>query len=450
MEVAKILVVDDEPSILKLLKEALTQWGYQVGCVGTGAEALEAIRLELYDAAITDIRMPEMSGLDLLREIKRHDESIEVVVMTGYPTIASAVEALKEGAYDYLSKPLILDELRHLMARVTEKRFLKGEVQSLRTRLGEELTVNELVGNAQPMQRVKEIIGKVATTDSPVLIEGESGTGKELVAAAIHRLSNRNKGPFIPVNCSAIPEDLLESEFFGHVRGAFSGAVSDALGLFRGAHDGTIFLDEIAELSPGLQVKLLRVLQEMQVRPVGSTKAHPVDVRVIAATNRDLDRSIADGRFRQDLYYRLNVVRVSLPPLRARREDIPALVNHFLRRYNRRFRRDVKGITPDALATLGGYDFPGNVRELENVIERAFAMGAREQIGLADLPVLGNASVSSVSIPQSGTVPRLADVEKDLILRALAFYKDDKEAAASALGISRRTIYRRLKEYGML
>jgi DNA-binding NtrC family response regulator len=450
MEVAKILVVDDEPSILKLLKEALTQWGYQVVCVGTGNEALEAIRTELFDAAITDIRMPEMSGLDLLREIKRHDDSIEVVVMTGYPTIASAVEALKEGAYDYLSKPLILDELRHLMARVTERRFLKGEVQSLRARLGEELTINEMVGNAQPMQRVKEIIGKVATTDSPVLIEGESGTGKELVAAAIHRLSSRNKGPFIPVNCSAIPEDLLESEFFGHVRGAFSGAVSDALGLFRGANEGTIFLDEIAELSPGLQVKLLRVLQEMQVRPVGSTKAHPVDVRVIAATNRDLDRSIADGRFRQDLYYRLNVVRVSLPPLRSRRDDIPALVNHFLRRYNRRFRRDVKGITPDALATLSAYDFPGNVRELENVIERAFAMGAREQITLADLPPLGTGSVSAVAAPQSGTVPRLADVEKDLILRALAFYKDDKEAAASALGISRRTIYRRLKEYGML
>src|SRR6266446_4968596 len=449
MEVAKILVVDDEPSILKLLKEALTQWGYQVECVGTGAEALEAIRTGLYDAAITDIRMPEMSGLDLLREIKRHDESIEVIVMTGYPTISSAVEALKEGAYDYLSKPLILDELRHLMARVTEKRFLKGEVQSLRTRLGEELTVNELVGNAQPMQRVKEIIGKVATTDSPVLIEGESGTGKELVAAAIHRLSNRNKGPFIPVNCSAIPEDLLESEFFGHVRGAFSGAVSDALGLFRGANEGTIFLDEIAELSPGLQVKLLRVLQEMQVRPVGSTKAHSVDVRVIAATNRDLDRSIADGRFRQDLYYRLNVVRVTLPPLRARRDDISALVNHFLRRYNRRFRRDVKGITPDALAALGAYDFPGNVRELENLIERAFAMGAREQITLADLPSLAAGHAAPVTVT-SGAIPQLADVEKELILRALAFYKDDKEAAATALGISRRTIYRRLKEYGML
>src|SRR6184192_142818 len=282
MEPAKILVVDDERSILVLLKEALSQWGYHITTAASATEALGVLKSELFDALITDIRMPDMSGLELLREVKKQDESIEVVMMTGYPTIASAVEALKEGAYDYLSKPLILDELRHLMARVTERRFLRGEVQSLRTRLGEELTVNELVGNAPPMQRVNEIIGKVATTDAPVLIEGESGTGKELVAAAIHRLSGRAKGPFIPVNCSAIPENLLESEFFGHVRGAFSDAVSDALGLFRSAHEGTIFLDEIAELSPGLQVKLLRVLQEMQVRPVGSTKAHPVDVRVIA------------------------------------------------------------------------------------------------------------------------------------------------------------------------
>src|SRR5260370_34542789 len=331
MEVAKILVVDDEPSILKLLKEALTQWGYQVECVGTGAEALEAIRTGLYDAAITDIRMPEMSGLDLLREIKRHDESIEVIVMTGYPTITSAVEALKEGAYDYLSKPLILDELEHGMQRVMERRFLRGEVHSLRTRLGEELTLTELIGTSAAMDRVKDVIGKVAVADSPVLVEGESGTGKELVAAAIHRLSSRAKGPFIPVNCSAIPPDLLESEFFGHVRGAFSGAVADALGLFRSANEGTIFLDEIAELPPTLQVKLLRVLQEMQVRPVGSTRAYPVDVRVIAATNRNLEEAMTDGDFRQDLFYRLNVIRITLPPLRERREDIPALFNHFLR-----------------------------------------------------------------------------------------------------------------------
>jgi len=395
--------------------------------------------------------MPDMSGLDLLREIKKQDESIEVIVMTGYPTISSAVEALKEGAYDYLSKPLILDELRHLMTRVMERRFLRGEVDSLRTRLGEELTVNELIGTSPPMQRVKEIIGKVAVTDSPVLIEGESGTGKELVAAAIHRLSARAKRPFLPVNCSAIPGDLLESEFFGHVRGAFTGAVSDALGLFRGANEGTIFLDEIAELPPALQVKLLRVLQEMQVRPVGSTRAYPVDVRVIAATNRNLEKAMTEGMFRQDLFYRLNVVRVQLAPLRERREDILPLVNHFMRRFNRRFRRDVRGVAPDALASLQEYAFPGNVRELENLVERAYAMGARTQISLADLPSLARtAPADMVAAISPAAIPRLADVEKSLILKALSTLNDDKEAAARALGISRRTIYRRLKEYGMM
>ncbi len=424
VETARVLIVDDENSILLLLKEALTAWGYQVSTANTATDALAVVRTQVFDAAITDIRMPDMSGLELLKQLKAHDESIEVVIMTGYPTIASAVEALKEGAYDYLSKPLILDELKHLMQRLMERRFLRGEVHTLRARLGEELTVNELIGASGAMQRVKEIIGKVAVTDSPVLIEGESGTGKELVAAAIHRLSIRAKGPFIPVNCSAIPRDLLESEFFGHVRGAFSGAVADALGLFRGANDGTIFLDEIAELPPELQVKLLRVLQEMSVRPVGSTKAHPVDVRVIAATNRNLEQAMHSGTFRQDLFYRLNVIRIQLPSLRERREDISSLVNHFIRRFNKRLRRDVKGISPDALSALSGYDFPGNVRELENLIERAFMAGS--------------------------TVPTLAEVEKELILRALAVYNNDKEEAARALGISRRTIYRRLKEYGKL
>jgi DNA-binding NtrC family response regulator len=446
---SRVLVVDDEKSILTLLEEALTQWGYQVTAAGTAAEALTALRTQVFDAALSDVRMPDMSGLDLLREIKKRDESIEVVIMTGYPTISSAVEALKEGAYDYLSKPLILDELRHLMQRLMERRFLRGEVQTLRMRLGEELTVNELIGGSAGMVRVKEIIGKVAVTDSPVLIEGESGTGKELVAAAIHRLSSRAKGPFIPVNCSAIPRDLLESEFFGHVRGAFSGAVADALGLFRGANEGTIFLDEIAELPPELQVKLLRVLQEMQVRPVGSTKAHPVDVRVIAATNRNLEQAMKSGSFRQDLFYRLNVIRVTLPPLRERREDIPALVNHFIRRFNKRFRRDVRGVTQDAVSALSAYDFPGNVRELENLIERAFAMGTRESLTLADLPSLSARPSIAPSI-ETKAVPTLAEVEKELILRALAVHNNDKEEAARALGISRRTIYRRLKEYGKL
>ena len=452
MQPARVLIVDDERSILMLLQEALTQWGYQVTTANTAQEAVEALKTQVFDAALTDVRMPEMSGLDLLREIKKRDESIEVVIMTGYPTISSAIEALKEGAYDYLSKPLILDELRMLMQRLMERRFLRGEVHSLRARLGEELTVNELIGSSPVMQRTKEIIGKVAVTDSPVLVEGESGTGKELVAAAIHRLSARAKGPFIPVNCSAIPRDLLESEFFGHVRGAFSGAVADALGLFRGANEGTIFLDEIAELPPELQVKLLRVLQEMQVRPVGSTKAYPVDVRVIAATNRNLEQAMNAGTFRQDLFYRLNVIRLVLPPLRERRDDIPPLVNHFIRRFNKRFRRDVRGITPDALSALNGYDFPGNVRELENLIERAFALGAREHITLADLPSLAaRAAVAPAPTAlDSKSVPTLAEVEKDLILRALAVHNNDKEEAARVLGISRRTIYRRLKEYGRL
>jgi DNA-binding NtrC family response regulator len=451
VEAAKILVVDDEKSILLLLREALGQWGYQVKTASSGTEALEILRTELFDAMLSDVRMPDMSGLDLLREVRKQDESIEVVMMTGYPTIASAVQALKEGAYDYLSKPLILDELRHLMARMMERKFLRGEVHTLRARLGEELTVNELIGNSAPMQRVKDIIGKVAVTDSPVLIEGESGTGKELVAAAIHRISSRAKRAFIPVNCSAIPQDLLESEFFGHVRGAFSGAIADALGLFRGADEGTIFLDEIAELTPALQVKLLRVLQEMQVRPVGSTKAYPVDVRVIAATNRDLERAMTDGSFRQDLFYRLNVVRVLLPPLRDRRDDIPALVSHFLRRFNRRFHRDVRGIAPEALAALSAYSFPGNVRELENLVERAFAMGAKDQLTLADLPTLASTPATAAApVTSAEAIPTLADVERELILKSLALLKDDKEAAARALGISRRTIYRRLKEYGIL
>jgi two-component system, NtrC family, response regulator PilR len=449
MEPASVLVIDDEPHILEVIEDALTNFGYRVACANSAAEALAFLRSELFDAAITDIRMPDMSGIDLLREIKKHDESIEVIVMTGYPTISSAVEALKEGAYDYLTKPLIFDELEQVMQRLMERRFLRGEVHSLRTRLGEELTLNELIGASPPMERVKDVINKVAVTDSPVLIEGESGTGKELVAAAIHRLSSRAKGPFIPVNCSAIPSDLLESEFFGHVRGAFSGAVADALGLFRGAHEGTIFLDEIAELPPALQVKLLRVLQEMQVRPVGSTKAYPVDVRVIAATNRNLEQAMVQGVFRQDLFYRLNVIRMMLPPLRERREDIPALVTHFLRRFNRRFHRDLRGITPDALNALMGFDFPGNVRELENLVERAYAMGAREQITLADLPSFA-ARAAGVATISDRSLPTLAEVEKDLILRALALLDNDKEEAARTLGISRRTIYRRLKEYGKL
>jgi len=442
-----VLVVDDEAPIRRFLEEAFARWGYRVTTAGSGAEALELVNSHLFDAALLDIRMQGMDGVELLRRIKAHDPAIEVVIMTAYPTVNTAVKALKEGAYDYLEKPLILDELRHLMSRLVERRFLRGEVDSLRSRLGEQLAVKELVGSSAEIERVREVLTRVAGTDSSVLIEGESGTGKELVAAAIHRLSARRNGPSIPVNCGAIPADLLESEFFGHVRGAFSGAVADSTGLFRSADGGTIFLDEVAELSPPLQVKLLRVLQEPEVRPVGSTRSHAVDVRVIAATNRRLDEAIRGGRLREDLFYRLNVVRILMPALREHKADIPALVTHFLRQFNRRFGREVDRLTPDAMSALMAYNFPGNVRELENILERAYALGAREEITLGDLPAL---SVGSGALRHSTELQTLAWAERELILRALQLHAGDKEQAARALGISPRTIYRRLKEYGLL
>src|SRR6266481_152278 len=380
MDHPRVLVVDDDKDVGEFLRDALSAWSYDVTRVASGREAVDLISHQIFDAALVDIWMPGMDGLQVLDEMKRHDPALEVVMMTGNPMVETAVQALKSGAYDYLIKPLNLDELRHLMQQVLEKRFLSREVHSLRNRLAEHLAVKDLVGASPGMTRVREVIAKVADSDSPVLIEGESGTGKELVAAAIHRQSGRSKGPFVPVNCSAIPADLMESEFFGHVRGAFSGAVADTLGLFRSAHGGTLFLDEVAELSPALQGKLLRVIQDKEIRPVGSTKTHSVNVRMIAATNRDLEAAVASGRFRQDLYYRINVVRIVVPPLRARKDEIPALVTHFLRRFNARFHRSVTGLAPAAKAALMAYDFPGNVRELENLIERAYAFGAHDEI----------------------------------------------------------------------
>jgi DNA-binding NtrC family response regulator len=445
---SKVLVVEDEERMRTLFQDALSMWGYQVTTAGTGARALELVQGQLFDTVLCDVRMPETDGLTILREIKRHDPSIEVVMVTGYPAVDTAVEALKLGAYDYLAKPVNLDELHHLMDRLLERRFLRREVSSLRSRLGTELPLKELVGASPPMLRVRDVIARVATTDSPVLIEGESGTGKDLAATAIHRLSARRAGPFVPVNCPAVPPELLESEFFGHVRGAFSGAVADHVGFFRAASGGTLFLDEVAELPPPLQVKLLRVLEEREIRPIGSTKSYAVDVRIIAATNRPLDQAIREGNLRQDLFYRLNVVRLVMPPLRERRGDIPALVAYFLRQLNDRFGREVHALTPEALAALTAYDFPGNVRELENVLERAYALGVRGEITAADLPSL-SPPPATLAPAAAEELPSLAQAERELILRALGAHGNDKERAARALGISRRTMYRRLKEYGL-
>jgi len=449
MDRPRVLVVDDDKDVGEFLRDALSAWSYDVTRVASGREAVGLISHQIFDAALVDIWMPEMDGLQVLDEMKRHDPALEVVMMTGNPRVETAVQALKSGAYDYLIKPLNLDELQHLMQQVLEKRFLSREVHSLRNRLAEHLAVKDLVGGSPGMTRVREVIAKVADSDSPVLIEGESGTGKELVAAAIHRQSGRAKGPFVPVNCSAIPADLMESEFFGHVRGAFSGAVADALGLFRSAHGGTLFLDEIAELPPALQAKLLRVLQEKEIRPVGSTKTHTVSVRVIAATNKNLEAVVQSGGFRQDLFYRLNVVRIVVPPLRERKSDIPALLTYFLRRFNERFRRDVKGIAPDAMAALTAYDFPGNVRELENLLERAFALGARDEIERASLPDLTIKSEAPAA-EVDDALPTLDQAERDLIARALERFRNDKEQAARALGLTVRTLYRRIKKFGLL
>ncbi len=440
-----MLVVDDEAEIRALLHDALGEWGHEVTPAAGPAEALGLLRSRLFDLALLDIRMPGMDGIALLREVKTQDPGVEVVMMTGDPTVGTAVEALKLGAYDYLVKPLRLEELRHLLERLGTHRFLRGQVDSLRQRLAERVEPRELVGTSAPMARVKELVARAAAVDSPVLIEGETGTGKEVVAASIHRRSRRGSGPFVPVNCGAIPATLLESELFGHVRGAFSGAVADAPGLFRSAHGGTLFLDEVTELPASLQAKLLRVLQEREVRPVGSTRSVPVDVRIIAATNRSLDAAVADGTLRPDLFYRLDVIRIVVPPLRERKDDILPLVHHFLRQFNTRFGREVRGIRPEALALLTSYPFPGNVRELENLIERAFVLGAREEIRLSDLPALGSCPEL---LPDPRKLPTLAEMERELILRALELYGNDKAQAARALGISHRTIYRRLKAYG--
>jgi DNA-binding NtrC family response regulator len=449
MDHPRVLVVDDDADVGGFLREALSRWSYDVTLATSGREAVRLISHQIFDAALVDIWMPEMDGLQVLEEIKRHDPALEVVMMTGNPMVETAVQALKSGAYDYLIKPLNLDELQVLMQQVLEKRFLSREVHSLRSRLADHLAVKDLVGSSPGMTRVKEVIATIADSDSPVLIEGESGTGKELVAAAIHRQSQRAKGPFVPVNCSAIPADLMESEFFGHVRGAFSGAVADALGLFRSAHGGTLFLDEIAELSPALQAKLLRVLQEKEIRPVGSTKTHAVSVRMIAATNKTLENVVQGGSFRQDLFYRLNVVRIVVPPLRERKDDLPALITYFIRRFNERFRRDVKGIAPDAMAALTAYDFPGNVRELENLLERAYALGARDEIDRASFPELAARSDAPV-VTLEEPIPTIDQAERDLIARALTRFKNDKDQAARALGLTVRTLYRRIKKFGLI
>ena len=383
----QLLIVDDESSLLEFLALLFQQEGYRVATAPSVAGARERLAMgDGFDLVMCDIHMPDGSGLDLLRELKEHHPQASVIMMTAYTSTKSAIEAMRLGAYDYVSKPFDVEELKVLVQKALEKTRLVEENVWLRRELEQKYTFANIIGKSRPMQEVFALVERVARTSSTVLVQGESGTGKELIARAIHFASPRTKQKFLSINCGAMPENLLESELFGHERGAFTGAVREKKGLFHEAHRGTLFLDEIGEMTPTMQVKLLRVLQHKVVRKVGSNEEEPVDVRIIAATNRDLGEMIAAGTFREDLYYRIHVIPVRLPPLRDRQEDIPLLVDFFIRKYADELGTAPKRISLNALSLLEGYRWPGNVRELENMVERSVALTAGDVIDVADLP----------------------------------------------------------------
>lgn len=441
-----ILVVDDDVSNRSTVEKILQKEGYVVHLAADGAEALALIRRESVALVVTDFKMPGMTGLDLLKAARTLQPDLEVILMTAYGTVEAAVEAMKEGAYDFISKPFKRVELLKAVQKALEKQALAAENRRLRAQL-EQPSAHGIIGTSDALRGVLELVQQVAPSSANVLIEGESGTGKELVAQAIHELSLRRARRFVKVNCGALPEALLESELFGYEQGAFTDARSKKEGRFEMANGGSLFLDEIGELSPSSQVKLLRVLQEGEFERLGGTKTIRVDVRLVTATNRELEQEITARRFREDLFYRLNVIRIQLPPLRERTEDIPLLVNHFLRVYARKNERSVKELHPDALELLMGYRWPGNVRELENMMERAVVLSRGEQIGIADLPPAlrkgARASTRALTFPL-GTP--LREIELKVILETLKHTSGDKNLAAHLLGINPRTIYRKLEE----
>ena len=445
-----ILIVDDEASVRDWLTIYLKRAGHSYRTAANGAEALVALKEEMFDLVITDLKMPKVSGLDVLRAVKTRSPLTEVVVITAFATPETAIEAMKAGAYDYLTKPFKIDEMGVIIGRALEKRALVQDVTALREQLVGRYRFEDLVGKSDAMRQVFELAKHVAATKSTVLITGESGTGKELVARALHNASPRAAAPFVAINCGAIPENLLEAELFGHVRGAFTGAVSDSEGMFLSAQGGTLVLDEVGEMPLPLQVKLLRALQERVVRPVGGTRDRKVDVRVIAITNRELEREMAEGRFRQDLYYRLNVISIVVPRLADRTEDIPLLVHHFVRKFALEQNKRIDSVEPEAMRQLLGYAFPGNVRELENLVERAVTLAPSNVLTASFLnaptggPAPGKPAIGE--IPPDGVELEIivADVERAYIRQALEQTRGVRKKAAKLLGISFRSLRYRL------
>jgi len=448
MDKAKILVVDDEESMCKFMEIMLKKESYQVITSQDASTALERVKSENYDLVIADLMMPEMSGLELLSRVKSVNPDIDFIVMTAFASVDSAIEALKKGAFDYITKPFKVDEIKIAVRKSLEQRKIVRENIKLKKELQTKSNFDCFIGNSPEIVKLKKMGEKIARSDSTVLIEGESGTGKELVARAIHYHSPRSDKPFVTINCAALPENLLESELFGHVKGSFTGAIKDKEGLFKVADGGTFFLDEVGMTSPAIQAKLLRVVEEKEITPVGGTTPVKVDVRLIAATNADLEQEVKLGNFRADLYYRLHVIPIRIPPLRQRKDDIKLLSSYFVRKYCQKIQIEEKNVTDEAMKRLLSYKWPGNVRELENAIEHAVLLSRGNQIAPEDLPqnIKEGKEVDLVTEAQP-TAPTLETIEKTYIFWVLNQTGWQKSKAAQVLGIDSSTLYRKIEKY---
>jgi two-component system response regulator HydG len=451
---AHILIVDDDQNHLKTLQTIVKSWGYRVSGADDGAKAVDKVKEAPFALVLMDVRMAQMSGIEALRHIKAYNPSIPILIMTAYSSVDSAVEALKSGAYDYLTKPLDFEVLKITLSRALEHAGLKTENADLKSRLSADYELENIIGKSQPMKELVDMLAMIAPSEATVLITGHSGTGKELIAKSIHHNSGRRERPFVVVNCAALSETLLESELFGHEKGAFTGADKRREGRFMQADKGTLFLDEIGETSAAMQAKLLRVIQEREIQRVGGEETLSVDVRILAATNRDLEADVKEGNFREDLFYRLNVVALRIPPLSERRDDIPLLARHFLEKYARKNRKQVKGISPLAMDMLLKYGWPGNVRELENTIERAVILLPDEHITEKELPPTITGTYDD-ECPQPAPLPAAAvnrpldEIEKEAILATLEASGGNKSETARRLGINRKTLHKKLKDYGL-
>jgi len=453
MEDGKILVVEDQDAMRESLVIAFRDEGYQVAGVSSGEEAIQRLDNNVYDLVVTDLKMKKVDGLEVLKAVKSANPSTEVVLITAYGTISTAVQAIRDGAYDYVTKPFRHQEILRVAKKALEKKRLKDRVRYLEGEIREKYKFEGIVGNSNAILEVLKITSHVCRTESTVLVTGESGTGKELIARAIHYNSSRKDGPFVVINCGALPENLQESELFGHVKGSFTGAIRDKVGLFQQAQKGTILLDEIGETLPSTQVKLLRFLQDGEIRPVGGNKAIYVDTRIIAATNENLEKAVESGRFRKDLFYRINVIRIHIPPLRERKEDVMLLVEYFLEKILEKQKKGKRVFSEEAVNALINYDWPGNIRELQNMVERAVALSKNEIINADELPLpieqFAAASREPVSDEKkkSFIVTTLAEQEKSAIIEALNKYGGNQTKVSQVLGISTTTLWRKIKKY---